>query len=512
MAITTTGSGQFHRPLLYLALSLAAALLMISNGSIWIDEGQTLHFAWQPDFATWWDTLRTNSKSEAQMPASMLFAWLGVQAIGDGEWQLRATNLLWVGLAGLAVGLAGRRLQNRFALAILLLHPFLWYYANEARPYALQIASGAWLIFLLVRWQESPEIRPGDAWIFLAVAVTGYGSSLLFAFPLLGFFAAVALQWRWRRTLPSLSKAAVVPLVLAVMLLGGLTFYFLETLQRGAAGARLWKVGPTNLFFALYELLGFSGLGPPRNELRELARTPSVLLQTLLQPRFLGGLGGLSMVYAAVLWHLWKQRRNTVVRLASVFILVTAGALLAGATVMKFPFWGRHLAPLLPAVVLLIALAVAPTAIAGIWRRNIWPSLLLIGLTISSLVVRFDAQYAKDDYRTAARLARRALDAGKTIWWSADNEECAQYYQLHAAKRRAGDRLAFVVRPTAAEIAALPRPDIVFQSKSDVFDIHGTIAGYISANGLRESTRLPAFVIWIRPGIGLETLFESNSR
>lgn len=494
--------------LLYAALSLAAAALMISNASIWIDEGQTLHFAGQPTFSAWWETLRTNVKSEAQMPLGMFLAWVGVQIIGDGEWQLRAMNFLWVALAGVAMGLIGRQTQNRFVLALLLLHPFLWYYANEARPYALQIAAGAWLLFLLLRWQKSCEIHPGEACLFLVAAVIGYGSSLLFAFPLFGFFVTLALLWRRRQPRFRLHGTALVPLVLALMLLGALTVYFLETLQRGASGAKIWNVQAGNLVFALYEMLGFSGFGPPRHELRDLARSPGLLLPTHLQPRLLLGVGGLSLILAALVGRLWQRRHDPLIRLTAAFVVFTTGALLAGATFMRFPFWGRHLSALLPAFALLLAQAAAPAPGLTGWRRYALPAWLLLALTISSLVIRFDERYAKDDYRSASQLALRALDAGRTVWWSADDEECAQYYQLHAAKTSVGERLAFARKPDAAELAVLPRPDVIFLSKPDFHDVHGTVSSYITTHGYREIKRLPAFVIWTRPGGGLESIFD----
>jgi hypothetical protein len=488
---------------LWFAVSVAAALVMIDDGSLWIDEGQTLHFAWLPDFKSWWATLTTNTKSEAQMPLAMFFAWLGAQLLGTGEWQLRAPNLLWVGLAGLAMGTLGRQTGFRHMLPILLLHPFLWFYANEARPYAMQIAAGAWLTWLLVRWQDTRRIPPAEAWILLATAVVGYGASLLFAFPLFAFAATLVPFWALKRSPPALNAAAIVPLVIAGVIVAGLTVYYVGTLQRGAAGARIWSVGPTNLFFAIYELLGFSGLGPPRNELRELARVPGALVGHLMQSRHLIGLGGLSLLYAALLWRLWTLRANQTVRRATLFLGITLGSVLLGAAVVRFPFWGRHLAPALPSVVLLIAIAVAPSATHAGWRRFLLPGLLLVGLTASSLVLRFDPAYGKDDYRTASRLAHEALERGRVVWWSADPEECAEYYQLHVVKQRFGERLIFAVRPTPEQLAAWPRPDVVIQSKPDIFDIHGTVTRYLRANGFRDARRIPAFVIWMRPEVQL---------
>src|SRR2546426_1405092 len=143
----------WRRGLIYFALSVLAGLAAITSESLWIDEGQTLHFAKQPTFQAWFETIRHNTKSEAQMPLGMLAAWAGGKILGLGEWQFRAANLLWVGLAGTAMGLIGRLLKQPALLFVFLIHPFLWFYANEARPYAMQICASAWLLYVLVRVQ-----------------------------------------------------------------------------------------------------------------------------------------------------------------------------------------------------------------------------------------------------------------------------------------------------------------------------------------------------------------------
>ena len=76
----------------YVALPVLLGLAIISSESLWNDEGQTLLFAGQEDLASWWRELRGNTKSEAQMPLGMFFAWVGGKILGTSEWQLRATN------------------------------------------------------------------------------------------------------------------------------------------------------------------------------------------------------------------------------------------------------------------------------------------------------------------------------------------------------------------------------------------------------------------------------------
>src|SRR5712691_3819287 len=166
---------------------LIAALLILfampSNDSLWIDEAATARLASQPTFQEWRAEMVTGHFSEHQMPLSMGIAWLMAQLVGTSEWQLRAVNILWGALAVLALCLAGRRLSILWLPLLLVLHPFFWYYMNEARPYALQIACGAWLFFGLTTFVQ--EEGRGGKWA-IVLSGTGFvlcGSSLLGVIP-----------------------------------------------------------------------------------------------------------------------------------------------------------------------------------------------------------------------------------------------------------------------------------------------------------------------------------------
>ena len=101
-------------------------------------------------------------------------------------------------------------------------------------------------------------------------------------------------------------------------------------------------------------------------------------------------------------------------------------------------------------------------------------------MAASSLTLRFSPQHRKDDYRGAARLALAALAEGKVVWWSADYEECAAYYGLKRdLTTPAGGRLIFCPRATAEEFARWPTPDIILESKPDVFDQYSYVHGYV---------------------------------
>src|SRR6185295_15583577 len=56
--------------------------------------------------------------------------------------------------------------------------------------------------------------------------------------------------------------------------------------------------------------------------------------------------------------------------------------------------------------------------------------ILFIGLNLGSAVsLRFAQRHAKDDYRTAAAIARDTLNRGERVWWCAD-EGAGLYYRV----------------------------------------------------------------------------------
>jgi hypothetical protein len=59
-------------------------------------------------------------------------------------------------------------------------------------------------------------------------------------------------------------------------------------------------------------------------------------------------------------------------------------------------------------------------------RSMAWSPILAVLLMIGSrlsLMLRFAADYRKDDYCSASRLAIQALAAGQVVWWSADPQK-----------------------------------------------------------------------------------------
>jgi hypothetical protein len=480
--------------------ALATTPLMPSSGSLWIDEAQTFHHVAQPTFSAFYSGLLTTEFSEGLMPLGMFAAWLGGQLIGMSEWEMRAPNILWATLAVLAFVRLGRLWHASWAPIVIAVQPFLWYYANEARPYALQIACGAWLAAGCAEALESRRLETPIV-VLLVVASAALVATSLFGVITVGAVAVGLSAFCWRERWP-ITRGARAGIALGVLWCIGFGGYYVWKVASGVAGSRIWEVGLQNLGFALYEFTGLMGLGPGRQELRELAREGDVagVLQGLAaDPGWLAVLTALLCVAGVALWTAWheRERRREVALHAAVCALV-AGATFALALVARFPFWGRHLAPVFPFYCALLVLGLACLV------RMSWPAVVRVGLpasliallAFSSAQVRWSSRHAKEDYRSVAALAVSGLRTGRNVWWAAD-PEAAAYYGLAVSTGTPQPGKAaylFVTMPKRS----VPMPDLIVMSKPDVYDPAGQVDRLIGAHHFRRTQSFKGFTIWER--------------
>jgi hypothetical protein len=481
--------------LLYFFVSLGAGLLMVSSQSLWIDEGLTWLYARESSIRGWMGVLLSDRGSQAQMPFGMFAAWVAGNLFGLSEWQLRSVNVLWIALAGTAMGRLGQALRLPSLLPLFLVQPFVWYYANEARPYALMICVSAWLVALWALVHHERTLSPRRLWATGAFATVGMGCSLLFSFGIAGFALALGATVLVRNI--PLDRRHVLPITTTALAMAALMAYYAWTLARGVGGAKIWSVGVSNVAFGFYELLGFGGLGPPRNELREAARGSGQIATFMLQGGYAVGVVLLVASYLTLIPSIWKIRRDSLSLIAAGALMVSTGALLAASVVVKFPFWGRHLAFSLPVVALLISKTQA--AIQRVRLRYFLTFSLFGILLVSSLRQRFLPQYGKDDYRSASRMAAAALGSGKNVWWVAD-PNTARYYGVRAPGNEAGAGGIWFSYENEGDPQNKPAPDLIFVSKPDIYDSRKMIRSYIEQHAYQPSDRVAAFQIYARNG------------
>ena len=463
---------------LILILGVILIPLMITNESLWLDEACTALFAIRPDFHSWRAFLAENTSSDAQMPLSMFLAWVTDKLIGSAEWQLRAINALWAFIALLGVWRAGRILRLPALPLALLVQPYFWYYTNEARPYALQTAAGAWLLVAIVQFWETRGA--GHRW---AVTLTFSAVALIYATMLAPVaiisvllpVGVIAARERWR-----IGRPALVVLGWGALAALPAAVYYFGTLAKGANGSRLWAVDAKTPAYVIYETIGLNGLGPPIDHLRELAATLGLTqLLTSHAPQFLlAGLGALTLALVVGL----GSRRHLAdagefpLGLAGWPVVIGVGFFFVVSMAIHKAFWARHLAPLFPFYVAFLGIA-ATHALrrgrGGIARLAVGLALAL--LVLSCFTLRFSPAYRKENYRRAAQLTTAALREGKSVWWVASRLNATYYGVATSESAPVANEAAYTMQTgvPASMVALTPTakmPDLVVVNHRIDFD------------------------------------------
>ena len=457
---------------------VAAALLWLAptSQSLWIDEGSMGLLSRESTVSGLRTALGQIAGSEALMPLTALYFWTVEKFVGDGEWALRCGNLPWLWLGIICLALIGRRIGWPWLPLLFAVHPVVWFYADEIRPYAIQLGAGCWLALGFVQVVQSEGKSVTGLWnLGLAAAVVSTASFLgVFVVAAAGvvlILKAVVAHW-----VPTRRQLGVIGFLGAVNL--AFLIIMLSRLMGGAGGSKSWTVGISNLGFALYELLGLSGLGPGREALRATAVTGGLSGTVHLLLPYFGVQSALLLLYGALfctaIYLTRKGRDSSVFQLAIlsgwVAVLSVVGLFIA-SLVMKFPFWGRHLAPMLPFLLVAVGAAASLLSTAGSSRRSgllLFPLFAL--LLFSSLEIRFNPQQGKDDYRSATALALAEVAQGKRVCWIASRQP-GQFYHLTFST-------TWPPAPGTASIAIPvpgvdPAPDLLFVSKLDLFDRGG---------------------------------------
>jgi hypothetical protein len=496
-------------------------LLAISSESLWIDEFWTAYFAEVGSLREWIDLVLIPSGSQTPIHFFHYFVW--GKLFESTELALRMANLPLFLLGQLALFCALRPYSRTFAwfyLAVGALHPMVWQYANEARPYIMIYAGAqmvlAYLLHLQARIVWHLDESPWFAAVFVVGGILLFGASLLGAFWVFasGIYTIYLhhrhLGWRYlaRGAHPALLGSFIVVVAL-------LCVYYISSLLQGAGGSRVSTTTPASLAFAAYELLGLSGIGPGRHELRDdglaalrphlpaLLAAAAILAVTLVS----GAREALRRLGA------WELTVIVTLALLPVFIVVLSGF------VMGWRVLGRHLFATVPVINLLLALGLvrlwqAPGGRARLLGR-ITAAACIGVLAASALSMRFAPQHAKDDYKLAADIANDGLARGLRVWWAADYLG-AHYYQLPGAFDYRGELTSIHQPPSctdlpgvqatsnlsAACMRTLSPPDILVFARPETFDKSGDIRRYLQAGGYVKVQEMPAIDIW-RPAASI---------
>ena len=508
-----------------LAASLMVGALAISTQSYWIDEALSLIVAMAPSPAEAWKYAQAVSGSTLQMPLYQFYLYVWHKAFGSGEWVMRSSNLPWFVLGQLAFLLLLRHKPKLALLGCLLaaVSPILWVYLDETRPYVMQYAAACWLTAALVRLttqQSSPasagtsSYSPtspvvGEQLSLMEITAIAGAAVVLFASSLIGviwcgaFFMAFAVVLARQKSGGPASRPTLWLVGLSTLaLLIGFTTYYVLTWQD--AGRGYHRSGPSllSLPFIAYELLGFSGFGPGKLQMRA-APVASVLgsLPALLP---------LAATFAALgffaITHIKHDAWNKPTATAWLIALgLPILAIFAAMFLFDHRPLPRHFIPALPAIILAVA-ALLQRALdqkSILWRAVavILPLLWLV----SAFNYRWNPSHAKEDYRNAAKVAAAAIAENKEVWWAAD-PAAAYIYLTPIAMQEVPGRAWAMQAPAWDDIRFKFPPRVIIVSKPDIYDPQGAVARYAAENRFVPALQLHAFTIFTREGEDLPTI------
>jgi hypothetical protein len=357
-----------------LVLAAIVRFAGIGDQSFWLDEVVTWDLVQRP----FGDMLSTIPHSESTPYLYYAIAWLWAHSVGDGEAALRSLSAVFGVATVAAVWAAGRDLVSEraglAAAALAALNPFLVWYSQEARAYALLALLCATSFWLFARALD----RPGDAktlawWAAVsALAIATHYFAALTVVP--EAIVLAVLAGRTRAWALACGAVAVV----------GLAHVPLLARQRRGGGAD-W-IGDLPL---AHRIAGI----PERFLAGEVGNQLSYIFGPAL---------ACAAVAALLLWRAsGRERRGGTIALVVGATGVVAPILLALAT-LDYVF-ARNLIGSLPP--LLVALAAAlTTRRAGIALLGVLCALFAVAL----VRIATDDALQRDDWRAlAAELERR---------------------------------------------------------------------------------------------------------
>jgi hypothetical protein len=458
-------------------LAVTAGLAFITHQSLWMDEGSIVFKALLPSLKDWWKMTAHLGGSDVQMPVYLILVWIWEKLGASTEYALRCVNLPWIVIATIALG------RVRFWPVVLLTSPFMLYYTGEIRPYSMQVAAGTVAALALFRIQDS---RQGGGFNGLhtaaAAALFLVASSLTGAVWAVGLWIGVLFlrpDWLkqrgfWMRVAPWSAAAALF------------ASYYLYTLLQGYRAAALDGGGILSMLFGFYELLGLAGLGPGRNELRAspdslVSSIPIVLPTALL----------IATAWCHGFWT-WKSAvpKHCVIAVALV-VFVPLFFFVGLGFAMDFRVLGRHLSPVLPAILLPIAVTLETTGRKSKVWRMVGATAVALSL-VSAIGLRFMERHARDDYRRATGIAIKALNEGKRVWWRADMN-APRYY----AYRAGGMRMVHAIQIMESDIpTSLLSTDLVIINRPDLRHRGFDYQSELKRNFFKQELVFTGFEIW----------------
>ncbi len=418
-------------------LLLLARVAGLTRQSLWFDEGYTLALANSGSLRSFLHTFGIFTTSEHLQPLyyGVIFVWSRVA--GTSDVALRLPSVIFSVLSGFLIFSFARMLVRQAegmpkwlpqaALAGFCLSSFSYYYAQEARPYALLQLVGFLLIYLW-NWERRSIAGSSFSHAFTAACLiatlTSPFGSLLVATLALTDLLLRPRKWfaKWSRPLIVSGSSFMFYLIVGKLLLPTFISHDVVSMKQS-----LWM----NVAYALFGLIFGTTLGPS-----------TILLHGSNK---LSMISGYWMILLASIASVAVMTIGTVRVLrdddsASVPVrpLAFATALYGAALFVVFGAFGhlnvlpRHASALF-SLLFLLGLSCVARALGGVREGRRHVAIGAIGLLLLNAVSMWrywgDPSYRKDDYRAVADLIRRTdTPSAPPVFLVAGDAELFRHY------------------------------------------------------------------------------------
>ncbi len=404
-----------------LLLAFARAVILLDAKDLWWDDSLSLQRA-EESLPNLLRGVLVIKDGFSELPTidqhpffSFLVQRLLISTAGDSVFVLRYASALAAALFTAGVYLWGRWLERRglgptgaawWAAALATVNPFMLWYGQEARPYALWAALALIATYLLLRATETARLNRNYLVGFVVVemlfVLTHYFAIFLVALHLL-ILAFWSVRWRVRAGMIAAGLVAIA--------------------GAAVAGYALW-----------YAVSQQAGQNFP-------SITAGILLPDLVNAFSLGPSADLAVAWPldllfaglALLGTGWGLRSREALRrggwvLPVALILPVLFILILGR-IQPLYMNSRHLGMLVGPFTLLVGAGLAGV---GQWRRwAAWPIALLLfaGVAWSTLNYHTLEQYAKDDYtRLGAIMDGRIMPGDVVLYYPPSSWRIFDYY------------------------------------------------------------------------------------
>lgn len=420
-----------------IAISIFLRFFLLSNQSLWFDEGWSLRLSDATNFQENLLNIVGRETGDKYQPVYYLLLFYWRSAFGDSEFAIRSLSaLLGVGSV-ITIFLTTLRIYGKrhayWSSLIIAMSAFSIFYSQDARPYALLIfLASLQLYFFTQTINEDKNKEVISRFCFGIVSAIGISSSILIGLFSLALCLSHLIVYRnFRRWIQWWITVAVFssPII---------WFYLSSRAVADPTATSVTRSGfplIQNAVFVIYGLLVGTSYGPPMEKLRGEDRIQVVFGYWPLLLIFLVVITVIVLCLVTTFLKQWKSKKYQQADYLFATLFITSfliSLLFAGVT--KINWLPRHAFYLYLPMIILI-----PSAFLHNYKPqdkpyslSVFAQIAVIFLLIMNLYsgfqYYFNADYAKDDYRSAVNylLNNRDEEAKSILLWG--DTRTLQYY------------------------------------------------------------------------------------